>query len=126
MTTTLNRNDSAYVDRACPPWGCSLQYGRGWSDGWEDGDGDAPGEQGRGHGLTLGEHVGLYAREWVDRPNDESSTTESPTISLYGDGLERDEMTAEQARQHAVVVRQAADKLLEAADMLDRIEAAAA
>jgi len=35
-------------------------------------------------------------------------------------------MTAEQARQHAAIVRQAADKLLEAADMLDRIAAATA
>ena len=83
-------------------------------------------EQDRGHGLNVGEHVGLYAREWVDEPNAESSTTDSPTISLYGDGLERQDMTAEQARSHAVVVRQTADKLLEAADMLDRIEAATA
>ena len=118
MSTTMS--DNTIVDRPCPPWGCSLQHGHGWSDG------DAPGEQGRGHGLTLGEHVGLYAREWVDEPNAESSTTESPTISLYGDGLERQDMTAEQARSHAVVVRQTADKLLEAADMLDRIEAATA
>jgi hypothetical protein len=118
--TALNRNGSPYVDRACPSWGCDLQYGHGWDSGWDSG------EQSRGHGLTLDEHVGLYAREWVDKPNAESSTTESPTISLYGDGLERQDMTAEQARQHAAVVRQAADMLLEAADMLDRIEASTA
>ncbi len=113
-----------YVDRPCPPWGCSLKYGHHWSDGWEDDDGGKAGEQGRGHGRSLGAHVGVYAREWVDEPNAESSTTESPTISLEGDGLERREMTAVQARQHAAVVRQAADDLLKAADMLDRIEAA--
>ena len=118
--TALNRNGSPYIDRACPSWGCSLQYGHGWSDGWDYG------EQGRGHGLNVGNHVGLFAREWVDEPNAESSTTDSPTISLYGDGLDRSEMTAEQARQHAAVVRQAADKLLEAADMLDRIEGVSA
>ena len=118
--TALNRNGSPYVDRACPPWGCDLQYGHSWSDGWDWG------EQGRGHGRHLGAHVSLYAREWVDEPNAESSTTESPTISLEGDSLERREMTAAQARRHAVVVRQTADKLLEAADMLDRIEAATA
>lgn len=75
----------------------------------------------------MGDHVHLGAREQVDEPNDESlpSTVESPTISMY-DGLERCEMTAEQARQHAAVVRRAADKLLEAADMLDRIEAVSA
>jgi len=116
------RDLDGYVDRACPPWGCSLRYGHGWSDG------DEPGEQGRGHGRHVGDHVGLYAREWIDGPDDESlpSTTDSPTISLYGESLERQEMTAEQARQHAAVVRQAADKLLEAADMLDKIEAATA
>ena len=121
-TTALNRNGSPYVDRACPPWGCSLQYGHGWSEGLDYG------EQGRGHGLTLGKHVGLFAQERVAEPNDESlpSTTDSPTISLYGESLEREEMTDEQARSHAVVVRQAADKLLEAADMLDKIEAATA
>ena len=120
MSTTMS--DNTIVDRPCPPWGCSLQYGHGWSDGGEDG------EQGRGHGLNLGAHVSLFAQERVDAPNDESlpSTTDSPTISLYGDGLERQEMTAEQARQHAAVVRQAADKLLEAADTLDKIEAATA
>jgi hypothetical protein len=120
--TALNRNGSPYIDRACPSWGCDLPYGHSWSDGWDYG------EQGRGHGRDLGNHVHLFAQERVDEPNDESlpSTTDSPTISLYGDGLERSEMTAEQARQHAAVVRQAADKLLEAADMLDRIEAATA
>jgi hypothetical protein len=120
--TALNRNGSPYVDRACPSWGCDLPYGHGWSEGRDYG------EQGRGHGRNLGNHVGLFAQERVAEPNDESlpSTTESPTISLCGDGLERQDMTAEQARQHAVVVRQAADKLLEAADMLDRIEAATA
>jgi hypothetical protein len=120
--TALNRNGSPYIDRACPSWGCDLPYGHSWSSGWDYG------EQGRGHGRNFGAHVGLYAQERVAEPNDESlpSTTDSPTISLYGDGLERQEMTAEEARQHAVVVRQAADKLLEAADMLDRIEAATA
>ena len=122
-TTALNRNGSPYVDRACPPWGCDLQYGHSWTDGWED-----EGEQFREHGRSLGDHVHLGTRERVDEPNDVSlpSTTESPTISLYGDSLERREMTAEQARQHAVVVRQAADDLLKAADMLDRIEASTA
>jgi hypothetical protein len=121
-TTALNRNGSPYVDRACPSWGCSLAYGHGWDSGLDSG------EQSRGHGWNLGAHVGLEAREWVDEPNDESlpSTMESPTISLYGESLERQEMTAEQARQHAAVVRQAADKLLEAADKLDQIEAATA
>jgi hypothetical protein len=119
--TALNRNGSPYVDRACPLWGCDLPYGHGWSDGWDYG------EQGRGHGRNLGAHVSLFAQERVAEPNDESlpSTTDSPTI-YFGDGLERCEMTAEQARQHAAVVRQAADDLLEAADMLDRIEAATA
>ena len=118
--TALNRNGSPYIDRACPSWGCSLQYGHGWDSGRDSG------EQGRGHGRSLGAHVGLFAQERIAEPNDESlpSTTDSPTISLYGDGLDRSEMTAEQARQHAAVVRQAADKLLEAADMLDQIEAA--
>ena len=118
--TALNRHGLPYIDRVCPSWGCSLQYGHSWSDGWDYG------EQGRDHGLDLGAHVSLFAREWVDEPNAESSTTESPTISLYGDSLERQDMTAEQARQHAAIVRQAADGLLEAADMLDRIEAATA
>jgi hypothetical protein len=119
--TALNRNGSPYIDRACPSWGCDLPYGHGWSDGLDYG------EQGRGHGRNLGAHVGLYAQERVAEPNDESlpSTTDSPTISV-GDGLDRQDMTAEQARSHAVVVRQAADDLLEAADMLDRIEAAKA
>ena len=118
--TALDSIGSPYVDRACPSWGCSLQYGHGWSEGLDYG------EQSRGHGLNLGAHVALDAQERVAEPNDESlpSTTESPTISLCGDGLERQDMTAEQARQHAVVVRQAADMLLKAADMLDRIEAA--
>ena len=121
-TTALNRNGSPYVDRACPSWGCDLHYGHGWDCGWDYG------EQGRGHGRHVGNHVGLFAQERVAEPNDESlpSTTDSPTISLYGDGLDRSEMTAEQARQHAAVVRQAADDLLKAADMLDRIEAATA
>jgi len=121
-TTALNRNGSPYVDRACPSWGCDLHYGHGWSDG-ED-----YGEQGRGHGRHVGNHVGLFAQERVAEPNDESlpSTTDSPTISLYGDGLERQDMTAEQARQHAAIVRQAADDLLKAADEVDRIEAATA
>jgi len=120
--TALNRNGSPYVDRACPPWGCSLHYGHGWTDGLDYG------EQGRGHGLNVGAHVSLFAQERVAEPDDESlpSTTDSPTISLHGDSLERQDMTAEHARQHAAVVRQAADDLLEAADMLDRIEAAAA
>jgi len=76
----------------------------------------------------LGAHVGLFAQERIAEPNDESlpSTTDSPTISLYGDGLERQDMTAEQARQHAAIVRQAADDLLKAADEVDRIEAATA
>jgi hypothetical protein len=108
-----------YVDRACPPWGCSLHYGHGWTDGDEDG-----GEQFREHGRDVGKHVHLSTRERVDEPNDVSlpSTFQSPTIWFFGEDLERDEMTAEQARQHAGLVRQAADKLLEAADMLDRIE----
>jgi len=119
--TARNRNRSPYVDRACPSWGCSLQYGHSWTDG------DAPGDHGRGHGLALGENVHLFAREWVDGPNDESlpSTTDSPTIPL-GDGLERRGMTAEQARQDAAVVRQAADDLLRAADKVDMIEASTA
>ena len=120
MSTTMS--DNTIVDRPCPPWGCSLQHGHGWSEGLDYG------EQGRGHGRDLGAHVGLFAQERVAEPNDESlpSTTDSPTISLYGDSLERQDMTAEQARQQAVVVRQAADKLLEAADMLNRFEAATA
>jgi hypothetical protein len=111
-----------YVDRACPPWGCSLQYGHGWTDGWED-----EGEQFREHGRHVGDHVHLGTRERVDEPNDLSlqSTTFSPTISVF-DGLERHDMTAEQARQHSAVVRQAADDLLKAADEVDRIEAATA
>lgn len=113
-----------YVDRACPPWGCSLHYGHGWTDGWED-----EGEQFREHGRDVGENVYLGTRERVDEPNDLSlpSTFQSPTISL-GDGyeFERRDMTAEQARQHAAVMRQQADDLLKAADEVDRIEAAKA
>jgi hypothetical protein len=100
-----------------------LQYGHGWTDGDEDG-----GEQYREHGRNVGENVHLGTRERVDEPNDVSlpSTFQSPTIWLFGDSLERQDMTAEQARQHAAVVRQAADDLLEAADMLDQIEAGSA
>jgi len=122
MSTTMS--DNTIVDRPCPPWGCSLRYGHSWTDGWED-----EGEQFREHGRYVGENVHLGTRERVDEPNDLSlpSTFESPTISV-SDGLEleRRDMTAEQARQHAVVVRQAADDLLKAADEVDRIEAAAA
>ena len=121
-TTALNRNGSPYVDRACPSWGCGLQYGHGWTDGWED-----EGEQFREHGRYVGENVHLGTRERVDEPNDLSlpSTFEAPTISV-SESLERRDMTAEQARQHAAVVRQAADDLLKAADEVDRIEAATA
>jgi len=52
-TMALNRNGSPYVDRACPSWGCDLHYGHGWDCGWDYG------EQGRGHGLNVGNHVGL-------------------------------------------------------------------
>jgi len=70
-------------------------------------------------------HLGLYAREWVDGPLGlVPSTTDSPTI--YVSDLDRQEMTAEEARQHAAVLRQAADHLLKAADSIDRIEAAKA
>ena len=69
--------------------------------------------------------LGLYAREWIDGPlGSLPSTTDSPTI--YVSDLDRSEMTAEQARQHAAVLRQAADHLLKAADEVDRIEAATA
>ena len=117
--TALNRNGSPYVDRACPSWGCYDQYG--WVDG-ED-----YGEQVRSHWLDLGNDVSMHALERVDEPDDGSlpSSTDLPTISVH-DGLERSDMTAEQARQHAAVVRQAADTLLEAADTLDKIEAATA
>jgi hypothetical protein len=120
-TTALNRDGSPYVDRACPSWGCYDQYGHGWVDG-ED-----YGELVRSHWLDLGNELSLHALERVDEPAGASlpSTTDLPTISV-SDGLERQDMTAEQARQHAVVVRQAADTLLEAADMLDQIEAATA
>jgi hypothetical protein len=123
-TPALDSIGSPYVDRACPSWGCSLEYGHGWTDGWED-----EGEQFREHGRSVGKNVHLGTRERVDEPNDLSlpSTFQSPTISL-GDGyeLERRDMTAEQARQHSAVVRQAADDLLKAADEVDRIEAATA
>jgi hypothetical protein len=120
MSATV-RNLDGYVDRACPPWGCSLRYGHGWDDG------DGPGDLGRGHGRDVGENVHLYAREWAYEPDDVTlpSTFESPTISTC-ESLERRDMTAEQARQHAAVVRQAADDLLKAADEVDRIEAATA
>jgi hypothetical protein len=119
--TALNRNGSPYVDRACPSWGCDDQYGHGWVDG-ED-----YGEQVRSHWLDLGNDVSMHALERVDEPDDGSlpSSTDLPTISVH-DGLERSDMTAGQARQHAAVVRQAADTLLEAADTLDKIEAATA
>jgi len=121
--TVRNLNGSPYVDRACPPWGCSLRYGHSWTDGWED-----EGEQFREHGRYVGDHVHLGTRERVDEPNDLSlpSTTFSPTITVFGDGLDRHEMTATQARQHAAVMRQAADDLLKAADDVDRIEAGSA
>jgi hypothetical protein len=121
-TTALNRNGSPYIDRACPPYGCGLQYGHGWDSTTLDGT-----ESCRGHGLDIGKGVSLFAYERVCTV-DESlpSTTESPTISLYGDSLERQDMTAEQARQHAAVVRQSADDLLKAADMLDQIEGVSA
>ena len=121
--TVRNLNGSRYVDRPCPPWGCSLRYGHSWTDGWED-----EGEQFREHGRYVGENVHLGTRERVDEPNDLSlpSTFQSPTISMY-DGLEpRIHMTAEEARQHAAIVRQAADDLLKAADMLDQIEGVSA
>jgi len=116
--TALNPNGSPYVDRPCPPWGCDVPYGHHWTDG------DGPGDLGRDHGRDVGDHVSLSSREWAYEPDDVTlpSTFESPTISLYGESLERLDMTAEQARQHAAVMRQAADDLLEAADMLDRIE----
>ena len=107
-----------YVDRACPPWGCSLQYGHSWTDGWED-----EGEQFREHGRYVGDHVHLGTRERVDEPTDVSSTFQSPTISV---GDELHDMTAEQARQHAAVMREIADDLLKAADEVDRIEAGSA
>ena len=120
--TVRNLNGSRYVDRPCPPWGCSLRYGHSWTDGWED-----EGEQFREHGRYVGENVHLGTRERVDEPNDLSlpSTFQSPTISV-SESLERRAMTAEQARQHAAVVRQAADDLLKAADMLDQIEGVSA
>lgn len=68
-------------------------------------------------------HVGLYAREWVKGPVGLlPSGPDSPTI--YISDLDRQEMTAEEARQHAAVLREAADHLLRAADSVDRIEAA--
>ena len=109
-----------YVDRACPSWGCSLRYGHGWDDG------DGPGDLGRGHGRDVGENIHLYTREWAYEPDDVTlpSTFEATTISV-SDSLERHDMTAEQARQHAAVMRQDADDLLKAADMVDQIEATA-
>jgi hypothetical protein len=121
--TALDSIGAPYVDRSCPSWGCSLQYGHGWTDGWQDDDGNPEGEQFREHGRAVGENVHLGCREHVDEPTDVSSTFQSPTISV-GDGWDEREMTSEQARQHAVVMRQAADDLLKAADMVDRIEAA--
>jgi len=119
-TPALDLIGSPYVDRACPPWGCSLHYGHGWDDG------DGPGDLGRGHGRNVGENIHLYTREWAYEPDDVTlpSTFEAPTISVC-ESLGLRDMTAEQARQHAVVVRQAADDLLKAADEVDRIEAAA-
>jgi hypothetical protein len=118
MSTILH--DSIIIDRPCPPWGCSLRPGHGW-----DTIGLGGTESWRGHGLDIGEHVSLFAYERVCAV-DESlpSTTDSPKIGVFGDRLERQDMTAEQARQHAAVVRQAADDLLKAADTLDQIEAA--
>jgi hypothetical protein len=120
-TTALDSIGSPYVDRACPSWGCSLHYGHGWDDH------DGPGDHGRGHGRDVGENIHLYTREWAYEPDDVTlpSTFEATTISV-SDELERRDMTAEQARQHAAVVRQAADDLLKAADMLDQIEASTA
>ena len=114
--------DSTTVDRPCPSWGCSLQPGHGWDSIALDGT-----ESWRGHGLDIGEHVNLFADERVCAVDKSlPSTTDSPKIGVFGEDLERLEMTAEQARQHAAVMRQAADDLLKAADMLDRIEAATA
>jgi len=114
--------DLPIIGRPCPSWGCSMQPGHGWDSIALDGT-----ELWRGHGLFVGEHVNLFADERVCAV-DESlpSTTDSPKIGVFGEALERLEMTAEQARQHAAIVRQAADDLLKAADMLDRIEAATA
>jgi len=115
-TPVVDSIGSPYVDRACPSWGCSLQYGHGWTDGWQDDDGHPEGEQFREHGRSLGAHVHLGCREHVDEPTDVSSTFQSPTISV---GDELHDMTAEQARQMA-------DALLKAADEVDRIEAGSA
>jgi hypothetical protein len=72
-------------------------------------------------------HLGLYAREWIDGPPGSlPSTTDSDSPTIYISDLDRSEMTAEQARQHAVVMRQAADHLLKTADMLDQIEGVSA
>jgi len=114
-TTALDSIGAPYVDRACPSWGCSLQYGHGWTDGWTDDDGNPEGEQFREHGRAVGAHVHLGCREHVDEPTDVSSTFQSATISVGDDR----EMTAEQARQLAV-------DLLKAADEVDRIEAGSA
>ena len=122
-TPALDLIGSPYVDRACPSWGCDLHYGHGWDDG------DGPGDLGRGHGRDVGENVHLYAREWAYEPDDVTlpSTFEATTISVYAGGnFVLGDMTAEQARQHAAVMRQDADDLLKAADEVDRIEAATA
>ena len=113
--------DLPIIGHPCPSWGCDLQPGHGWDSLTLDGT-----ESWRGHGLDIGEHVNLFANERVCAV-DESlpSTIDSPKIGVFfGEDFERLEMTAEQARQHAVVMRQAADDLLKAADMLDQIEAA--
>ena len=119
--TALDSIGAPYVDRPCPPWGCDVPYGHRWDDH------DGPGDHGRGHGRDVGENIHLGTREWAYEPDDVTlpSTFESPTISTC-ESLERRDMTAAQARQHAAVVRRAADDLLEAADMLDRFEAATA
>jgi hypothetical protein len=112
--------DSTIIDRPCPSWCCDLQPGHGWDTIGLDGT-----DSWRGHGLDVGEHVNLFANERVCAV-DESlpSTTDSPKIGVFGE--DRLETTAEQARQHAAVLRQTADDLLKAADMLDQIEAATA
>ena len=121
--TALDCIGAPYVDRPCPPWGCGVPYGHGWDDH------DGPGDHGRGHGRDVGENIHLYTREWAYEPDDVTlpSTFEATTISVYAGGnFVLGDMTAEQARQHAAVMRQDADDLLTAADMLDRIEAATA
>ena len=121
MSNTMS--DNTIIDRPCPSWGCSLRPGHGWDTLGFDGA-----ELWRGHGLDVGEHVNLFANERVCAV-DESlpSSTDSPKVGVFfGEDFQRLEMTAEQARQHAAVMRQAADDLLKAADLLDQIEAATA